>query len=65
MVKNGLKKELDQYAVVLPNLRIHNPDYPDADYLRSVMRVGNENSSDLYVAPPDMATKNTAGENLK
>ena len=49
---------------VLPNLRKHNPDYPDANQLRSVMRVGNENIKDLWVAPPDMETKNTAGAQL-
>jgi hypothetical protein len=57
-----VEKELDAYASVLPNLRKHNPDYPDTDYLRSIVTVGNENSSDLNVAPPNMATKNTAGE---
>ncbi len=68
--KNGhskdhwLEKELDAYWQVLPNLRKHNPDYPSAEYLRSVCRVGNENIKDLWVAPPDMATKNTPGEQL-
>jgi uncharacterized protein YjdB len=68
--KNGhssehwIEKEIDAYESVLPNLRIHNPDYPDADSLRSVLTVGNENINDLYVAPPDMATKNTPGEQL-
>ena len=68
--KNGHSKELwieeqlEAYEQVLPNLRKHNPDYPDASSLRSVMRVGNENSKDLYVAPPDMETKNTAGAQL-
>lgn len=59
-----IEKELDQYEVVLPALRIHNPDYPDADSIRAVLRLGNENSNDLNVAPPDMATKNTPGEQL-
>ena len=68
--KNGHSKEpwlenqLDAYEQVLPNLRKHNPDYPDAAKLRSVMRVGNENIKDLWVAPPDMETKNTPGEQL-
>jgi hypothetical protein len=68
--KNGHSKEpwlenqLDAYEQVLPNLRKHNPDYPDAASLRSVCRVGNENIKDLWVAPPDMETKNTPGEKL-
>jgi hypothetical protein len=59
-----IEEQIDEYEALLPNLRIHNPDYPDADYLRSVLRVGNENSNDLYVAPPEMSTKNTSGEQL-
>lgn len=59
-----VEAELANYAKVLPNLRRHNPNYPDASYLQSVVRVGNENSADLNVAPPDMATKNTPGEQL-
>jgi hypothetical protein len=68
--KNGHSKEpwlenqLAAYEQVLPNLRKHNPDYPSAEHLRNVCRVGNENIKDLWVAPPDMGTKNTAGEKL-
>jgi len=68
--KNGHSKEpwlenqLNAYEQVLPNLRTHNPDYPDASQLRSVCRVGNENIKDLWVAPPDMATKDTPGAQL-
>jgi hypothetical protein len=62
--KKWIEAELDAYEQVLPNLRKHNPDYPDASKLRSVMRVGNENAKDLWVAPPDMETKNTAGAQL-
>lgn len=62
--KRWIEAELDAYEQVLPNLRKHNPDYPDASKLRSVMRVGNENAKDLWVAPPDMETKNTAGAQL-
>jgi len=62
--KKWIEKELDQYEVVLPTLRIHNPGYPDAGSLRTLLRIGNENISDLNVAPPDMATKNTPGEQL-
>jgi Cellulose-binding Sde182, nucleoside hydrolase-like domain/Cellulose-binding protein Sde0182, C-terminal domain len=68
--KNGHSKEpwlenqLAAYEQVLPNLRKHNADYPSAEYLRSVCRVGNENIKDLCVAPPDMETKNTPGAQL-
>jgi len=62
--KKWIEAQLTAYEQVLPNLRKHNPRYPDAEHLRSVMRVGNENRNDLYVAPPDMATKNTAGAQL-
>jgi Cellulose-binding Sde182, nucleoside hydrolase-like domain/Cellulose-binding protein Sde0182, C-terminal domain len=68
--KNGHSKEpwlenqLAAYEQVLPNLRKHNPDYPSTAHLRSVCRVGNENIKDLWVAPPDMETKNTPGEQL-
>lgn len=62
--KKWVESELDAYEKVLPNLRKHNPDYPDASKLRSVVRVGNENIKDLFVAPPEMQTKNTPGEQL-
>lgn len=62
--KKWIEAQLYTYEKLLPNLRKHNPNYPDADHLRSVMRVGNENRNDLYVAPPDMATKNTAGAQM-
>lgn len=56
-----IDKELDRYAEVLPNLKRHNPNFPDAAYLKSVIKIGNENSADLHTPPTDMATKNTAG----
>jgi len=62
--KKWIQAQLDAYEQILPNLRKHKPDYPDASQLRSVMRVGNENNKDLYVAPPDMETKDTAGAQL-
>ncbi|MCA9127239.1 MAG: DUF1593 domain-containing protein [Planctomycetales bacterium] len=62
--EHWIQEQLDAYAKVLPNLRKHNAAFPDADSLRRVMRVGNENVDDLYVAPPDMQTKDTAGEQL-
>lgn len=62
--KKWIEAELDAYEQVLANLRRHNPDYPDASKLRNVMRIGNENSKDIWVAPPNMETTNTPGEQL-
>lgn len=45
--RGGTEKEkrvildiIDAYEEVLPNLRVHSADYPDADYLRSVTKHG-------------------------
>jgi lysophospholipase L1-like esterase len=57
-----IEKEIDLYEQVLTNLKAHDSDYPSAEYLRSIMTVGNENKGDLYTDPPDMEVKNTAGE---
>lgn len=62
--KKWIEAQLDAYERVLPNLRKHHPAYPAVEQLRSVMRVGNETEADLWVAPPDMQTKNTAGAKL-
>ncbi len=59
-----IQAQLDAYDQVLPNLRKHNPSYPDTDSLRKVMRVGNETEADLWIAPPEMQTKDTAGAQL-
>ncbi len=59
-----IEAQLAAYDHVLPNLRKHNSGYPDAETLRSVMRVGNETEADLWIAPPDMQTKDTAGAQL-
>ncbi len=32
---------LDAYGKVHPNLKLHSPDFPTAEYLRSVTRIGN------------------------
>lgn len=62
--KKWIEAQLEAYEQVLPNLRKHNRDYPDPAKLQSVMRVGNETEADLWIAPPDMKTKNTAGAQL-
>jgi len=36
-----LDRQLDAYARVYPNLKLHDPDYPSAEYLRSQVFVGN------------------------
>jgi hypothetical protein len=47
-----IEKQIEKYAACLPNLRKNNPDYPDASYLLSVVKVGNENREDMHKAPP-------------
>ncbi len=47
-----IESQIAKYAECLPNLRKHNPDYPDAEYLLSVLAVGNENREDLHKLPP-------------
>jgi len=63
-IEPWLENQLAAYEQVLPNLRQHHPDYPDADFLRGLCRVGNENSKDLWAAPAEMQTKDTPGEKL-
>ena len=38
-----LAKQLDAYEQVYPNLKVHDPNYPTPDYLRSVVFIGDEN----------------------
>ncbi|MFE5663163.1 nucleoside hydrolase-like domain-containing protein [Streptomyces niveus] len=52
------------YGEILPNLRVHNRNYPSVEHLESVTRVGNETQGDLMLPPADMSTKNTPGEKL-
>lgn len=59
-----VERTINLYNQALPNLRIHNPKYPDASALMAVMRVGNENAADLTLAPSAMATKETPGSIL-
>ncbi|MBQ6861984.1 MAG: DUF1593 domain-containing protein [Alistipes sp.] len=47
-----IEKQIALYESCLINLRLHNPDYPDADKLLRVVTVGNENRADLHKAPP-------------
>ena len=46
-----IEEQIAHYATCLPNLRKHNPDYPDAEELLKVIAVGNENRADLRKDP--------------
>ena len=45
--KDWYEKQLDAYEKVYPNLIKHHPDYPTAEYLRSVSFVGDEDIEHL------------------
>lgn len=63
--KDGwVEKVIGLYGQVYPNLKKHHPGYPEPAALAAVNVVGNENSGDLQTAPPNMATKDTAGSTL-
>ncbi len=47
-----IEAQIEKYAEVLPNLRLHHPDYPSAEQLLDVLKVGNEVRGDMYKAPP-------------
>lgn len=59
-----IQKEIDLYAQVYANLKLHHPGYPSPEHLKSVIYLGNENTADLQTAPADMITKDTAGSDL-
>jgi len=59
-----IEKAIDLYGQSLSNISIHNPEYPDTGYLKIVLKVGNENSDDLYKSPANMSTKDTPGSQL-
>ena len=44
-----IEAQIDAYEKVHPNLIIHDPSYPTADYLRSVLYVGDEAEEHLVV----------------
>ncbi|WP_321346146.1 DUF1593 domain-containing protein [uncultured Draconibacterium sp.] len=44
-----LEKQLDAYEQVYPNLKVHDPEYPTADFLRSIAYVGDEDTTHLVV----------------
>lgn len=51
-----LKNIIDAYGKVLPNLRVHDPRYPSAEYLHQISLVGDEDPTHIpdignYSAP--------------
>lgn len=50
-----IEEQIALYNACLPNLRQHNPNYPDAEELLKTVCVGNENREDLRKAPPLLA----------
>ena len=44
-----LEKQLDHYEEVYPNLKVHDPNYPTPDELRSKVFVGDEDPSHIVV----------------
>jgi hypothetical protein len=42
-----IEEQIDAYEKVHPNLVIHDPSYPTADYLRSILLVGDEDEAHL------------------
>ncbi|WP_346860834.1 DUF1593 domain-containing protein [uncultured Draconibacterium sp.] len=44
-----LEKQLDAYEQVRPNLIVHDPEYPTAEFLRSKTYIGDEDTAHLVV----------------
>ena len=59
-----IEREIDLYAQVLPNLKVHKAGFPEPNALKAAIRIGNENSGDLFRPPPSFATKDTPGSDL-
>ena len=45
-----LDKQLDAYAKVYPNLKVHDSGYPTPEYLRSKVFVGDENPNHIVLS---------------
>ncbi len=59
--KNGhgtdwMLKAIERYEQVLPNLRKHDERYPEAEFLRSRVMLGNEDPKYLFEPPPHQDT---------
>jgi len=44
-----LTQQLDAYEQVYPNLRVHDPNYPTPEYLRSRVYIGDENPDHVMI----------------
>lgn len=55
--EHWLEKQIDHYAEVYPNLKVHSKDYPSPDYLRSKIFVGDEDPAHVCLDTPASATK--------
>ena len=44
-----IEAQIDAYEKVYPNLKIHDPSYPTAGYLRSILIVGDEEEAHIIV----------------
>ena len=47
--EHWLEGQLDDYAEVYPNLKVHDPNYPTPDELRAAMYLGDEDPSHIIV----------------
>lgn len=48
---DSIKKVVDKFCEVLPNLKYHSKNYPDAAYLKSIIRRGQQKSNMEGVGP--------------
>ena len=51
-----LEKQIEAYGDILPNLLVHNPDYPTEDYLMSRIYLGDLDPNHLVSVPPFAST---------
>ncbi len=61
--EHWLEKQLDDYAEVYPNLKVHDPNYPTPDELRAVALVGDEDKS--HIGVDNLAALRYPGEEPK
>ena len=57
--EHWLEQQIDHYAEVYDNLKVHDSNYPTPDYLRSVVYVGDEDAS--HVPQPFKASEQVPG----
>jgi len=54
---NWILEEIDAFGKVRDNLLKHDPDYPGVDYLKSVVKLGNEDVNKLHRVGADCDTE--------